>query len=172
MGVDVAQREYLDFSERLVADVTYNMVGYAVVDGVHEPLDKRCYTDDDTGFDEYSRDSREINLPLADDKVDRVANKDRRVEGQSHRDGSEQYRQHHEEPVALNVFQHLFKSAFLRGIFLASGCVWLCHLYRLLLELGIVDLAVDGAAVKQLVVLAYAGYLAIVEDDYFICVLY
>ena len=58
------------------------------------------------------------------------------------------------EPVALNVFQHLPEGAFLRGIFLASCCVWLCHLYRLLLELGIVDLAVDGAAVKQLVVLA------------------
>lgn len=155
--------------ESRVAYIPDHMVGDTVVDGVHHPLEHRSDSDDDSRFHEYLRHIGEVNIVLACDLVDGVSNEDRRVERQSHDDHCKYHRNGDEKSVPSDVVEHLFHSA-LRGGLPCPFCVR--HLYRLLLELGIVDLAVYRAVFEKLVMPANSDYLSVVEHDYLVSVLY
>ena len=72
MRIKVGQRKILDVSERLVADVADNLVGYAVVERVHEPLCGGDYARADADLQEYTSDRDEIDISLVDYEVDDI----------------------------------------------------------------------------------------------------
>ena len=82
--VQIGQRQFLDMPDGFCADVSYGVIGHAVVDDIHDP---GC----SSGYDHHNKDSGQIiphtvkvHLSLADDLIYGVAEKDGNVELKDH----------------------------------------------------------------------------------------
>ena len=136
MRIQIAERQTLNLSKRLVSEVPHHRVGQTVVAEIHEPLEQRYSGGSQCYFQYDSMYPREIHAARTDHVVHRLTRETRREQGQHHRKKRKQQGGRQPKPEASYVAQHLFYRAPLQII------PFLCFHSGLLRKLGVVDLLI------------------------------
>ena len=114
VGIDVAQRQDLQFGKRLRAHIAHHLEGDLVVDGINHPLHRGRGGHHDGDAQDQAQDARHIHLAGADNQIDGPADEHGHIQRQRHGDGGQQHRQRHQPHIGTQIFQHLFHRARLR----------------------------------------------------------
>ena len=134
--IQIAERQTLNLSKRLVSEVPHHGVGQTVIAEIHEPL-KQAHAGRRRGnLNHHRANTREIHAARPYHAVHRLTRETRREQGQHHHKKRKQQGGRQPKPEASYVAQHLFYRAPLQIT------PFLCFHSGLLRKLGVVDLLI------------------------------
>ena len=106
MAVEIGQRKTLQVGERLPAHVARHGEADPVVDGRHDPLQKRRPRGQHGDLRSQHADRSKIDLPRADDGVDGVADQNGDIERPRHAGRRQHQRHDQKRQIPPEAFEH------------------------------------------------------------------
>ena len=121
VSIQIAQRQNLNFSERLVAHIADHVKGDAVVDGIHQPLQQRCDADHNTDPQQDRCDHAKVNLADGNDSVNGVPDEDGHIKRSRNGCACQKDGERQKDAITADIMQY-FAQRCVRRFFLCGVC--------------------------------------------------